>query len=446
VAIRPGSASTHTQLGNALHSHGKFDEAIAEHRAAIRLRPDFAGAHGNLGIVLATQGKHDEAIAEHRAAIRLNPDSANHYFNLGMALWAQGKLDEAIAAYRNAIKLKPDYFIAHENLIAAFRTLGKLPEMVAEYREAVRVNPDSSTSHYCLGRVLENGGKLEDAIAQYREAARLKSDFALTTHGVGSVYQIQGKFREAATAFRDALRLDPKLPFTNVLLGQCEEYEGNPEEALAAYRRALELYEPYDPLARELPDMIRVVERQVALAARLGGVLRGEDKPSGAAETLAFAQLCSGRKLYAAAVRFFADAFAVDSKLALDRNAQNRYSAVCAAALASCGKSKDNPPPDEAARPKLRRQALEWLKAELEAWKRELASNDPPVAGRSQLNVAPVRERFQVYVGQYRLDGDLACVREPDALAKLPEEEQKAWHAFWADVDAALKGAAERKP
>ena len=57
VAIRPGSASTHTQLGIALHSHGKFDEAIAEHRAAIRLRPDFASAHGNLGIVLVAQGR-----------------------------------------------------------------------------------------------------------------------------------------------------------------------------------------------------------------------------------------------------------------------------------------------------------------------------------------------------------------------------------------------------
>ena len=366
--------------------------------------------------------------------------------NLGNALRAQGKLDEAIAAYRNAIRLKPEYFGSHENLIIAFRTLGKMPELVAEYREAVRGKPDSSMNHYCLGRVLQEDGKLEDAITQYREAARLKPDFAMAKHGIGSVRQYQGKFGEAATAFRKALRLDPKFGFTYVLLGQCEDYQGNPAEALAAYRRALELTDPEVPMARKLPEVIRVVERQIALAARLGGVLRGEDKPSDAAETLAFAQLCTGRKLYAAAVRFFADAFAVDSKLALDRNAQNRYVAACAAALASCGKSKENPPPDEAAQPKLRRQALEWLKAELETWKRELASNDPPVAGRSQLNVAPIRERFQFFVGQYRLDGDLASVREPDALAKLPEEEQKAWRAFWADVDAALKGVAEKKP
>ena len=34
---------------------------------------------------------------------------------------------------------------------------------------------------------------------------------------------------------------------------------------------------------------------------------------------------------------------------------------------------------------------------------------------------------------------DLIGVRNPDALAKLPEAEQKEWRALWAGVDALLK-------
>ncbi len=179
--------------------------------------------------------------------------------------------------------------------------------------------------------------------------------------------------------------------------------------------------------------MIRSVERQIALAARLAGVLRGEDKPSGAGETLAFARLCSGRNLYVAAARFFADAFAADPKLALDRDAQDRYAAACCAALAGCGKCKDNPPPDEAARTRLRRQAFDWLSAELEAWDRHVAAEG-----------SRVRQAFQFYVEQYRTDADLAGVRDPEALAKLPEEEHKAWRAFWAQVDSVLKTVPEK--
>jgi hypothetical protein len=35
--------------------------------------------------------------------------------------------------------------------------------------------------------------------------------------------------------------------------------------------------------------------------------------------------------------------------------------------------------------------------------------------------------------------GDLAGVREADALAKLPKAECEAWQKFWADVDALVK-------
>ena len=34
---------------------------------------------------------------------------------------------------------------------------------------------------------------------------------------------------------------------------------------------------------------------------------------------------------------------------------------------------------------------------------------------------------------------DLAGVRDPEALIKLPQEEQKAWRDLWADVDTLLK-------
>jgi hypothetical protein len=38
-------------------------------------------------------------------------------------------------------------------------------------------------------------------------------------------------------------------------------------------------------------------------------------------------------------------------------------------------------------------------------------------------------------------DADLAGLRDPDALAKLPEAEREPWQQLWTDVAALLKRA-----
>ena len=106
-------------------------------------------------------------------------------------------------------------------------------------------------------------------------------------------------------------------------------------------------------------------------------MLRGEDQPKDNAERLTFAQMAYDRKHFAAAARLWAEALASDPKLGDDRQAGHRYNAACAAALAAAGQGKDEPPPDDAAKAKLRRQALDWLKAELTAWTKLLESGPP---------------------------------------------------------------------
>ena len=86
------------------------------------------------------------------------------------------------------------------------------------------------------------------------------------------------------------------------------------------------------------------------------------------------------------------------------------------------------PPLDEAAKAKLRAQALAWLKAELSAWKRVSMIVEP---GNKEL-VAKT-------LAHWKQDADLAGIRDEPELAKLPEAERQEWQALWADVDGLLK-------
>jgi hypothetical protein len=85
--------------------------------------------------------------------------------------------------------------------------------------------------------------------------------------------------------------------------------------------------------------------------------------------------VCHAKQRDAAAARFYADAFAHDARLADDRATSNRYNAACCAALAGCGRGGDADQLDEKERARLRKQALDWLRADLAARAR-LAAGD----------------------------------------------------------------------
>src|SRR3954452_24166260 len=133
------------------------------------------------------------------------------------------------------------------------------------------------------------------------------------------------------------------------------------------------------------------------------------------------------QKHFAGAARLWAEALASNPKLGDDRQAQHRYNAARAAARAAAGQVQDESPPDDAAKAKLRRQALDWLKAELTAWGKLLEFGSPQ--GRSY--TAQVLSRWQK-------DTDLAGIRSEAAVAKLPPDERTAFTQLWAEVATLL--------
>jgi hypothetical protein len=110
--------------------------------------------------------------------------------------------------------------------------------------------------------------------------------------------------------------------------------------------------------------------------------------------------------------------------------AGHRYNAACSAALAGCGKGADAGSLDDKERARLRRQALDWLRADLAAW-----------AGQAAIDKDADRVRVRQKLGHWQRDPDLASLRDAPELAKLPAEEQEACRRLWADVKALLKQA-----
>jgi hypothetical protein len=168
----------------------------------------------------------------------------------------------------------------------------------------------------------------------------------------------------------------------------------------------------------------RVALKVLPFAAR---VHKGEAQPPGAAERLSLARFCREHKtLYACAARFYSEAFA-EPKLAEELLAQHRYNAACAAALAGCGQGEDGGKLDDKERTRWRKQALDWLAA---LWTKQ-----------AEKGTAQALAGVQKALRQWQNSNDLAGLRDREALARLPADEQNACTQLWADVATLLKKA-----
>ena len=275
IAITPGVAAYHNNLGESYRRTGRIEEAIASYRRAIERKPDMAVAHINLGDVLMHQGRHDEAIAAFRQASLLLPGDGGAHNRLGNALRASGRPEEAIAAYQCAIQLEPDLAAIHSNLGVSLHEAGRLDEAIAVLNRA-SLKPCLAEAHGNLGNVLRDSGRSNEAVAAYRTAPpaqarrcpdvrqsrrrsarhrpsrrgdrRLSprdrnSDPATswrTTTSASSCTKWAGPARRSTVCGR-ALELDPSSAETHNHLGIVLHDTGRLDEAIAAFGRAMQL-------------------------------------------------------------------------------------------------------------------------------------------------------------------------------------------------------------
>jgi serine/threonine protein kinase len=462
---------------------------VHDNPAVTDFRKSLAGSHHNLGGLLSGMAKLAEAETEYRKALEIeqkladdNPAVtefrsmlANSHNSLGGLMWTTGKPAEAEAEFRKGLaiqqKLADDnpavtdfrstLASSHNNLGAVLVNTAKRPEAEAEYHKGLAIqqklvddNPAVTwyrsrlaNSHMNLGSLLVKVGKLAEAESESREGLTIvqkladdhpeSADYAHMEggllHNLAEVDLGAKRFQEACERLREAIIRQKKALAAYPGSSECRQFLAMHLTHLSKAARGLGREEEATLAERELVELTASDPRFAALDARLAAMLKGE-APKDNAERLALAQRAYDTQVYATATRLWAGALEADPKLADDRQAQHRYNAACAAALAGCGKGTDDPPPDDTSKVKLRRQALDWLNAELAAWSKILESGAPQA-----------RPVVASTLKHWKEDADLAGVRDDAALAKLPQEERAACKQLWGDVDGLLSKVGDRK-
>jgi tetratricopeptide (TPR) repeat protein len=433
-------AMAYNHLGIGLARKGELEQAEAAFRKALELNPDFGPAYYNLGRTFHLGRRMDEALAAYERAVQLvSPpnaaaaqghvpyqaeEQAGLYLSLGQVRYSRKEYAAALAAFDKAIELHPGYAMAHFWRADTLHELRRPDDSIAAYEQAVRYDPTMERAYYNMGVALQGKGRLDKAIAAYSRAIAItpKAD---SHYNMAKALRYSGDEAGSEAAYRKAIELNPKLAPAHWSLGALLVEEGRFAEALPCLERGCQCRAAAD--GPEIAEKwVNQARRFVELEAKLPRILDGSDRPATPGERLEYASVCRRKRLDAAAARFYADYLAERPAAADSLEAGHRYLAATVAARAGTGQGHDAAGLDDADRARWRRQALDWLRADLALW---TARVDGPPAGRSSARAALQR---------WRDDKALAGVREPQELAKLPEPERAGYVRFWADVQEVL--------
>jgi tetratricopeptide (TPR) repeat protein len=246
----------------------------------------------------------------------------------------------------------------------------------------------------------------------------------------------EGNLDEALAEFLLAIKATP-APVNPVeahtQVGLILRRQGKREEAIGHLRQAASSIQPgavvsslealaHSQASKALNELLREQFRE-----KLADYVNGALKPASMADTILLANLCMEEEYPLAAARFFRAVYKTGRvQVNAEKEAQEFFHAMQAAARAGSRLGKDAVHGTEEERKVCREQAREWL----QSW----MQNRIPTANWVGVNYLPARRMLL----PLQRDPSFAAYRDEAGRAQLPADERDAWRALWAELDSFL--------
>ncbi len=142
IAVNPGFAEAHVNLGRMQAETGDFRAAAESYRRALGINPRLPVAHSNFSAVLRNLGAREEALAHSEAALRMMPDYADAWHNRGKILMEFERYDDARLSYEKALTLDPRSVDTAMGRALAFMSGRQYKHAVAVFDRVLQEQPD----------------------------------------------------------------------------------------------------------------------------------------------------------------------------------------------------------------------------------------------------------------------------------------------------------------
>jgi len=225
----------HEYLGIALEQEGRFVDALAEYREALRLNPAEYHLHYFIANMLEELGKPADALGEIRQCLVQTPDELILHCAAGLALAAQGNLTDALAEIAVAERCDAHNAAPHLDLARIYFACGQDKLASEELQLAARTEPyDPKTlatvAHYLAANKDDSARDSQSALLLALKANELTRNRQAEAWDVlGMAFAATGDFSNAVVCAENALVFTPttKLKDANRIQQRLELYKNH---------------------------------------------------------------------------------------------------------------------------------------------------------------------------------------------------------------------------
>jgi tetratricopeptide (TPR) repeat protein len=223
----------------SLHQAGKLDQAIEDYRLFLKDYPDVAQVRSNLGAALASAGRYEEAIVEYERALKLS-SLPQIRLNLALAYYKANKIALAVESLEKVHADMPNDLRVVMLLADCNLRLDENKKVIELLDPLTSTHGDDLAFIYLLGTALVRDGQVERGQAMINKILE-NGDSAEARLLIGTTKLLAHDAPGAVDDLQKAVELNPNLVSAHAYYGRALRETANPEQAKNEFRAELSI-------------------------------------------------------------------------------------------------------------------------------------------------------------------------------------------------------------
>jgi tetratricopeptide (TPR) repeat protein len=222
-----------------LHESGDIPGAILGYQSILAKHPERVDVRSNLGAAFSRLGRYEEAIAQYKEALKLDGRNQTIRFNLALAYYKGALFHEAadeLTRFLTAAAPDVPQRINAALLLADCQVrMGNYKKVIESLSPLAEADPNNRTVAFLLGsaligdRQVSRGQLLIDKVFHDEDSAQAHLL-------LGSILLLADDGHSAIREFERAIQLDPKLPTLHAWYGRALMRMGDSPRAKSAFK------------------------------------------------------------------------------------------------------------------------------------------------------------------------------------------------------------------
>jgi tetratricopeptide (TPR) repeat protein len=211
LAKAPGDASLYVLRAQAAGELGRFEDAVDDLNAALRIDAERADALRLRAEAHAALNRYPAAQADLTSLLKLEPNNAELYAERGTVSLALGLADEAVGDLTQALALDDGCTSAYCSRGLAYVLIGENGKAMTDFAQAIERNPRDAEAYLCRAKACLQIGREAEALEDLNTALGLDPELADAYFERSRLYAKRGAYEKSQSDRKQALKLDPTL-------------------------------------------------------------------------------------------------------------------------------------------------------------------------------------------------------------------------------------------